>query len=50
MKLVTVAEMLAIVKAADGNGLSFAEMMEHAGSGLADVTLVNVNWSLSPSL
>lgn len=39
MKLVTVPEMLAIEKEADANGLSYAEMMENAGSGLADVML-----------
>lgn len=37
MKLVTVPEMLAIEKEADANGLSYAAMMENAGSGLADV-------------
>ncbi|GAB4420112.1 MAG: bifunctional ADP-dependent NAD(P)H-hydrate dehydratase/NAD(P)H-hydrate epimerase [Anaerolineales bacterium] len=39
MKLVTVPEMLAIEKEADANGLSYAEMMENAGVGLADVIL-----------
>ena len=39
MKLVTISEMLAIEKEADANGLSYAEMMENAGSGLADVIL-----------
>ena len=39
MKLVTVPEMLAIEKEADTNGLSYAEMMENAGGGLADVIL-----------
>ena len=39
MKLVTVPEMLAIEKEADANGLSYAEMMENAGSDLADVIL-----------
>lgn len=39
MKLVTVPEMLAIEKEADANGLSYAEMMENAGGGLADVIL-----------
>jgi len=39
MKLVTVPEMLAIEKEADANGLSYDEMMENAGSGLADVIL-----------
>ena len=39
MKLVTVPEMLAIEKEADASGLSYAEMMENAGSGLADTIL-----------
>ncbi|MFZ5910977.1 MAG: NAD(P)H-hydrate epimerase [Chloroflexota bacterium] len=39
MKLVTVAQMIAIEKEADANGLSYAEMMENAGSGLAEVVL-----------
>lgn len=37
MKLVTVAEMRAIEKEADASGLSYAQMMENAGLGLADV-------------
>lgn len=37
MKLVTVAEMLAIEKEADAAGLTYAQMMENAGQGLADV-------------
>lgn len=39
MKLVTVPEMLAIEKEADSSGLPYAEMMENAGRGLADVVL-----------
>jgi NAD(P)H-hydrate epimerase len=39
MKLVTVAQMRAIEKEADANGLSYAEMMENAGRGLAEVVL-----------
>lgn len=39
MKLVTVPEMLAIEKEADASGLSYAQMMENAGRGLADVIL-----------
>ena len=39
MKLVTVSEMIAIEKEADAGSLSYAEMMENAGSGLADVIL-----------
>ncbi len=37
MKLVTVAEMRAIENEADANGLSYAQMMENAGRGLAEV-------------
>jgi NAD(P)H-hydrate epimerase len=36
MKFVTVAEMLAIEKEADGHGLPYALMMENAGHGLAE--------------
>ncbi len=36
MKLVTVAEMIAIEKQADANDLSYAQMMENAGRGLAE--------------
>jgi NAD(P)H-hydrate epimerase len=39
MKLVTVSEMQAIEKEADAGGLTFEQMMEHAGRGLADVIL-----------
>ncbi|MGB7873003.1 MAG: NAD(P)H-hydrate dehydratase [Anaerolineales bacterium] len=39
MKLVTVPEMLAIEKEADANGLSYDQMMENAGSSLAEVIL-----------
>jgi NAD(P)H-hydrate epimerase len=39
MKLVTVPEMLAIEKEADKNGLSYDEMMENAGGGLAEAIL-----------
>jgi NAD(P)H-hydrate epimerase len=37
MKLVSVAEMQAIERAADASGLTYAEMMENAGRGLAEV-------------
>jgi len=37
MKLVTVSEMKAIEKQADASGLSYAQMMENAGRGLADI-------------
>jgi NAD(P)H-hydrate epimerase len=36
MKLVTVTQMREIEKQADANGLSYAEMMENAGRGLAE--------------
>ena len=39
MKLVTVSEMLAIEKEADAAGLTYKQMMENAGKGLADVIL-----------
>ena len=39
MKMVTVPEMQAIEKEADSKGLTYAEMMENAGGGLADVIL-----------
>ena len=37
MKLVTVSQMQAIEKEADSNGLTYDQMMENAGQGLADV-------------
>lgn len=37
MKLVTVAQMRAIEKEADASGLSYAEMMQNAGRGLAEL-------------
>ena len=37
MKLVTVAQMREIEKEADTNGLPYAEMMENAGRGLAEI-------------
>ncbi len=37
MKLVTVSQMQAIEKEADANGLSYDQMMENAGQGLADI-------------
>ncbi len=47
MKLVTVSEMKAIEREADASGLTYAQMMEHAGRGLADIVdelgVVN-NW------
>ncbi len=36
-KYVSVAEMVAIEKEADASGLSYAQMMENAGAGLANV-------------
>ncbi|HNB86075.1 MAG TPA: NAD(P)H-hydrate dehydratase [Anaerolineales bacterium] len=37
MKLVTVAQMRAIEKEADANGVSYAQLMQNAGRGLAEV-------------
>ena len=37
MKLVTVSQMQAIEKEADVNGLTYDQMMENAGQGLADI-------------
>ena len=39
MKLVTVSQMQTIEKEADANGLTYDQMMENAGQGLADVVL-----------
>jgi len=39
MKLVTISEMVEIEKEADANGLSYKQMMENAGAGLAEVIL-----------
>jgi len=39
MKLVTVSQMQAIEKEADAGGLTYDEMMENAGQGLADIIL-----------
>lgn len=39
MKLVTVSQMQAIEKEADAGGLTFDQMMENAGQGLADILL-----------
>ena len=39
MKLVTVSQMQAIEKDADASGLTYDQMMENAGQGLADVLL-----------
>src|SRR5215211_8874618 len=39
MKLVTVSQMQAIEKEADASGLSYDQMMENAGQGLADIIL-----------
>ena len=36
MKYVSTAEMLAVEKEADANGLTYEMMMEHAGLGLAE--------------
>lgn len=39
MKLVTVSQMQAIEKEADANGLTYDQMMQNAGQGLADIVL-----------
>jgi NAD(P)H-hydrate epimerase len=39
MKLVTVTQMKAIEKEADASGLSYNQMMENAGIGLAEIIL-----------
>src|SRR5574342_591799 len=39
MKLVTVSQMQAIEKEADAAGLTYDQMMENAGQGLADIIL-----------
>src|SRR5215208_3264260 len=39
MKLVTVSQMQAIEKEADAGGLTYNQMMENAGQGLADIIL-----------
>lgn len=39
MKLVTVSQMKAIEKEADAGGLTYDQMMENAGAGLADIIL-----------
>jgi NAD(P)H-hydrate epimerase len=39
MKLVTVSQMQAVEKEADANGLTYEQMMENAGQGLADIVL-----------
>lgn len=43
MKYVSVAEMIAIEKEADASGHTYAEMMEHAGRGLAEVVQETFN-------
>ena len=39
MKLVTVSQMQSIEKEANARGLTFDQMMENAGRGLADIIL-----------
>jgi NAD(P)H-hydrate epimerase len=39
MKLVTVSQMQTLEKEADSNGLTYAQMIQNAGQGLADVVL-----------
>ena len=38
-KLVSIEEMITIEKAADASGYSYAQMMEHAGRGLAEAII-----------
>jgi NAD(P)H-hydrate epimerase len=49
MKLVTVSEMLKIEKEANTSGLSYSEMMENAGRGLAEVVLDEFQALKNPS-
>ena len=49
MKYVTVSEMVTIEKEANSNGLSYDEMMENAGGGLADVIMEEYQKFTEPS-
>ncbi len=44
MKYVSVAEMQAVEKEADANGLSYETMMKHAGLGLAELVAAKYNY------
>ena len=48
MKLVTVTQMQAIEKEADAGGLTYDQMMENAGQGLADVILEIFEGAMEP--
>lgn len=50
MKLVTVSQMQAIEKEADSGGLTYDQMMENAGQGLADVILEMFEGTLEPEV
>lgn len=50
MKLVTVSQMQAIEKEADAGGLTYDQMMENAGQGLADVILEIFEGVLEPEV
>jgi len=50
MKLVTVSEMKAIEKAADGRGVTYAEMMQRAGRGLAEQVIGQFEDETAPHL
>ncbi|MDH5507392.1 MAG: hypothetical protein OEZ02_09240, partial [Anaerolineae bacterium] len=50
MKLVTVSQMLDIERAADAGGLSYAQMMENAGAGLAALIQENYASSSAPGI
>jgi len=49
MKYVTVSEMVTIEKEANSNGLSYDEMMENAGRGLAEVIMEEYQELREPS-
>src|SRR6185436_19879463 len=50
MKLVTVSQMQEIEKEADAGGLTYDQMMENAGQGLADVILALFNDEAEPEI
>jgi len=43
MKILSVKQIQAIEKSANGNGLSFEQMMHHAGKGIADWVIGNIS-------
>jgi len=50
MKLVTVSQMQAIEKEADAGGLTYDQMMENAGQGLADIILALFSDEVEPEV